>query len=249
MVARLLAVCLWLGLCGFTIVADAESNSWRETPYYYDSFNPAQTPWHPPPEKNIEEVFKRYQYVAIVYSDAGRKLAVSRYLKGQLADTTYWTRQADGSLQASGQTTAGAAEDASRSLYLEHCAACHGADRLGGAGPALLPANLGRLKQAAAADVIKNGRTATQMPPFGSQLSEAGIQQLVDLVYSMPAEPPVWDGDDIDASRAVLHAEGSLPDKPVFSADPLNIFMVVEAGDHHVTVLDGDRLQPFLPAG
>ena len=42
---------------------------------------------------------------------------------------------------------------------------------------------------------------------------------------------PVWDDDDLDASRTVLHAEGSLPDKPVFSADPLNVFMVAEAGD------------------
>ena len=40
----------------------------------------------------------------------------------------------------------------------------------------------------------------------------------------------------------MLYEPGSLSDKPVFSADPLNIFMVVEAGDHHVTVLDGDRL-------
>ena len=34
------------------------------------------------------------------------------------------------------------------SLYREHCAACHGADRLGAIGPALLPGNLKRLKQA-----------------------------------------------------------------------------------------------------
>ena len=33
-------------------------------------------------------------------------------------------------------------------LYAEHCAACHGADRLGGMGPALLPENLERLKRA-----------------------------------------------------------------------------------------------------
>jgi mono/diheme cytochrome c family protein len=203
-VARLLAVCLWLGLSGFTIVADAEPHNWRETPYYYDTFNPVQTPWHPPPEKNIEEVFKRYEYVAIVYSESGRQLAVSRYLKGQLADTTYWTLQQDDSLQGSGQSAVGVAEAATRSLYLEHCAGCHGTDRLGGAGPALLPANLGRLKQAAAVDVIKNGRLATQMPPFGSQLNETQIRQLVELVYSMPAEPPVWDSDDLDASRTVL---------------------------------------------
>jgi len=133
----------------------------------------------------------------------------------------------------------------SRPLYLEHCASCHGANRLGGAGPALLPANLGRLKQAAAADVIRNGRAATQMPSFGAQLSDTEIQQLVELVYSMPETEPTWDDDDINASRTLLHPDGSLPDKPVFTADPLNIFMVVEVGDHHITVLDGDRLQPL----
>jgi DNA-binding beta-propeller fold protein YncE len=31
----------------------------------------------------------------------------------------------------------------------------------------------------------------------------------------------------------------------VYSADPLNLFLVVEAGDHHVTVLDGDKLEPL----
>ena len=37
----------------------------------------------------------------------------------------------------------------------------------------------------------------------------------------------------------------ALPDKPVFSADPLNLFVVVESGDHHVTILDGDRFEPI----
>ncbi|MDH3407446.1 MAG: cytochrome C oxidase Cbb3, partial [Gammaproteobacteria bacterium] len=32
-------------------------------------------------------------------------------------------------------------------LYAQHCASCHGADRLGGIGPALLPENLGRIKR------------------------------------------------------------------------------------------------------
>jgi mono/diheme cytochrome c family protein len=228
------------------VLAAAEQQLWRETPYYYDTFNPVQTPWHPPSEKNIEEVFKRHEYFAVVYSDAGRQLAVSRYIKGQLADTSYWIRQADGSLQAALQTSVFSATGVtSRSLYLEHCASCHGVHRLGGAGPALLPANLGRLKKAAAAEVIRNGRPATQMPPFGPQLNETEIQQLVELVYAMPATQPVWDGDAIDASRTVLQTMGSLPDKPVFAADPLNVFMVVEAGDHHITVLDGDRLQPL----
>ena len=37
----------------------------------------------------------------------------------------------------------------------------------------------------------------------------------------------------------------ALPDKPVFYADPLNLFVVVESGDHHVTILDGDRFEPI----
>ena len=42
-------------------------------------------------------------------------------------------------------------------LYLQQCAACHGPDRLGGMGPALLPENLGRLKKAEAEQVIREG--------------------------------------------------------------------------------------------
>ena len=43
------------------------------------------------------------------------------------------------------QTSNGAA-----ALYQEHCSSCHGAGRLGGQGPALLPENLGRLGRKAA---------------------------------------------------------------------------------------------------
>jgi dihydro-heme d1 dehydrogenase len=31
----------------------------------------------------------------------------------------------------------------------------------------------------------------------------------------------------------------------VFQADPLNLFVVVELGDHHVTILDGDKFEPI----
>ena len=45
-------------------------------------------------------------------------------------------------------------------LYAAQCASCHGADRFGGTGPALLPENLERLRKPAAADTIANGRLA-----------------------------------------------------------------------------------------
>lgn len=130
--------------------------------------------------------------------------------------------------------------------YREHCAACHGAERLGAMGPALLPESLARLRRAEAARVIAEGRVATQMPGFGSTLSAEEIARLVDFLYSPVAPPPRWTEADIRASRIVHHAPGTLPDRPQFAADPLNLFLVVEAGDHHVTVLDGDRLEPIF---
>ena len=128
-------------------------------------------------------------------------------------------------------------------LYATHCASCHGADRFGGTGPALLPENLERLRKPAAAETIANGRIATQMPAFAATLARAEIDALVALVYAPPAQAPVWGAAEIAASRIVHYADGTLPDRPQFAADPLNLFVVVESGDHHASVLDGDKLE------
>jgi cytochrome c553/DNA-binding beta-propeller fold protein YncE len=131
-------------------------------------------------------------------------------------------------------------------LYQTHCASCHGADRLGGVGPALLPGNLERLRRPDALKTISDGRVATQMPAFSAKLSDEEIKQLADLIYTPLATTPAWAMDQIRASRIEYHRSGSLPDKPVFNADPLNLFVVVELGDHHATILDGDKLEPIM---
>ena len=128
--------------------------------------------------------------------------------------------------------------------YATHCAACHGVERLGGTGPALLPENLERLRQPAAAQTIREGRPATRMPAFGEKLGAADIDALVAFVYAPPAHAPTWDDDAIRASRIEHVKPGSLPAKRVFAADPLNLFVVVETGDHHATILDGDTFEP-----
>ena len=144
-----------------------------------------------------------------------------------------------------GVADARADEAAAKATYAEHCAACHGADRLGAMGPALLPDNLERLRRPAAEQVIADGRLATQMPAFGAKLSREQIKELVEHIYSAPASMPEWGMGEIAASHVMHHAAASLPDKPAFDADPLNLFVVVEAGDHHATILDGDRLEPL----
>ncbi|WP_407935908.1 cytochrome D1 domain-containing protein [Cupriavidus necator] len=129
-------------------------------------------------------------------------------------------------------------------LYSQHCAACHGADRLGGMGPALLPESLERLRAGELDRVLRDGRAATQMAGFSGTLAEADLQSLARWLRTAPAAAPQWDDGAIRASHIVHQAPGSLPARPVFSADPRNLFVVVEAGTHHITVLDGDRLAP-----
>jgi len=131
-------------------------------------------------------------------------------------------------------------------LYKDNCAECHHAQRLGGMGPALLPGNLKRLRNKAAVDVITNGRVATQMPAFIDKLSEADIKSLAEYIYTPPETLPVWGLDEINASHIIHNKASDLPDKPVFEVDDLlNLFLVVELGDHHVTLLDGDRMEPI----
>jgi cytochrome c553 len=135
-----------------------------------------------------------------------------------------------------------AAEDAK--VYRTHCASCHGENRLGGTGPALLPESLARIKPDAIAKTIAEGRPATKMPAFGHALAKDEIAALAKFVLTPLPEPPVWSEKEIAASRTAFGAAPPVT-APVFSADPLNLFVVVEAGDHHVTILDGDTFAPL----
>jgi cytochrome c553/DNA-binding beta-propeller fold protein YncE len=130
-------------------------------------------------------------------------------------------------------------------LYQQHCASCHGADRLGGMGPALLPDNLSRLKKPQAEDAIRNGRDATQMPAFTDILDSESITALADYIYRPPATTPNWGQTEILDSHLLPHPAGTLPDQPAYEADMMNLFLVVEIGDHHVTLLDGDKMEPI----
>lgn len=128
-------------------------------------------------------------------------------------------------------------------LYREHCVACHGEQRLGGMGPALLPESLQRVKPAEATAVIAQGRTATQMPGFADKLSAEQIGALSNWIYTPVTPAPTWNEAQIRASRSVVEGAAALPARPAWKADPMNVFLVVEGGDHHVSVVDGDRFE------
>ncbi len=146
------------------------------------------------------------------------------------------------SLLMLGLMTPAVAADATTAarLYTEICAACHGGDRLGAIGPALLPQNLGRMKKTEAKSVILHGRPATQMAGFHDQIPEDEIDALVDYIFQPPAVPPQWGMEQIRASYHRPIDPATLPAAPTHHSDPMNLFAVVESGDHHVSILDGD---------
>jgi mono/diheme cytochrome c family protein/DNA-binding beta-propeller fold protein YncE len=130
-------------------------------------------------------------------------------------------------------------------VFKQHCAVCHGENRLGGMGPALLPENLSRLRKPEAARVIRESRPGVQMPAFKPLLKDEVIAALVELIYTPLSPAPAWGEAEVRASRIVHFDAAALPARPQFAADPMNLFVVVEAGDHHATILDGDRLEPI----
>lgn len=86
------------------------------------------------------------------------------------------------------------------------------------------------------------------LPPFHAPQRGVGTH---GVEPAAPAEPVTlarnragFTQTDIRGSRIVHHDSASLPSQPapVFNGvDMMNLFIVVDAGSHHVTVFDGDR--------
>jgi len=129
-------------------------------------------------------------------------------------------------------------------IFAEYCAACHGADRLGGSGPALIPETLGRKGLQTVVAAISQGRPQTQMAAFGKQLTADQIAALAAYLRAPLPRVPEWREPEIAASR-IVNPDYVAAAAPTYDADPLNLFVVVETGDHHATILDGDRFEPL----
>lgn len=69
------------------------------TKYYFDDFNPELRPWTPGELRNIEEVFKNYQYVEIVLDADGRTMTVKQYVQGAPKEEARYRLSPEGILQ------------------------------------------------------------------------------------------------------------------------------------------------------
>ncbi len=90
--------CLFV-LSSATSAASLADKLVPETPYYFDSFDPAQQPWESGRNLNIEEVFKNYRYYEIVLDQNGSEITVSLYIRGDKAGSEKYLVLPDGSLR------------------------------------------------------------------------------------------------------------------------------------------------------
>jgi len=166
-----------------------------------------------------------------------------RFCLAGIAGAAISTTQAASSAGSADTAAPASTSIKAAALYQQHCAACHGEQRLGAMGPALLPESLSRLRKPEALRVIRDGRAATQMMGYAKQLKPEDIAALTDWIYTPVTPAPTWTNADIQASRLETAGWRSWPATPQWKADPMNLFVVVEAGDHHISLLDGDKLE------
>jgi nitrite reductase (NO-forming)/hydroxylamine reductase len=135
--------------------------------------------------------------------------------------------------------------------FRDSCSGCHGPNREGATGPALIPGRL-TANDDYYFDVIKNGKPGTVMPAWGAAgLSDEEIWSLVGFIRSEPsAEAVEWGIDQAAASRQVLVDEATLPASPTHDGNLDNLMLVTEREVQSIAVFDGDthRLLGHIPA-
>ncbi len=83
------------------------------------------------------------------------------------------------------------------------------------------------------------------MPAFSDKLSALDIDNLVKLIYQPLARIPEWGLNQMAETHVAYPSAPGGSAAPAHGADPLNLFVVVESGDHHATILDGDSFEPL----
>jgi len=125
-------------------------------------------------------------------------------------------------------------------VFRDSCGGCHGPNREGATGPALIPGRL-TSNDDFYFDIIKNGKPGTVMPAWGALgLSDEEIWALVGYMRSEPnAEEIQWEMEDIAPTRQILVEDSELPAEPTHSGDVDNLMLVTEREARSIAVFDG----------
>jgi plastocyanin/DNA-binding beta-propeller fold protein YncE len=126
-------------------------------------------------------------------------------------------------------------------VYGDSCGGCHGPQRQGATGPALIPARLSSNDEFYF-NTIKNGKAGTVMPAWGpAGLSDEEIWALVGYIRGEPQAKDVeWNEDQIKDSLTELIDEKTLRDEPEHKGNLDNLLLVTEREARRIAVIDGD---------
>ncbi len=126
-------------------------------------------------------------------------------------------------------------------FYADTCGGCHGPNREGGTGPALLPDRLAEGDEFYFS-TIKDGRPGTAMPAWGNiGVSDEEVWGLIGFIRSEPEASVIeWGLEDIAGTREVLVEESQLPDAPDHTGNLGNLMLVTERENRSIAAVDGD---------
>lgn len=131
--------------------------------------------------------------------------------------------------------------EATKNVYFDRCAGCHGLYRTGATGPEIGEARSIEIGTDGLAAMIRHG-TPGGMPNFGTAgiLTEDEITKLAAYLQLPPPEAPPLEMPEIQASWELMVPVASRPTAPQHSRDWENFFGVVLRDAGKIAIFDGD---------
>ncbi len=136
-------------------------------------------------------------------------------------------------------TLSPAAKEASKTIYFERCAGCHGILRKGATGKNLEPINSRKLGQSRLEKIISYG-TEGGMVNFDDILTKEEISNMATYVQMTPDIPPEWGMKDMLNSWKLVVKPEDRPKKQMNNVNLKNVFSVTLRDTGEVALIDGD---------
>lgn len=114
-------------------------------------------------------------------------------------------------------------------LYWDKCSGCHGVERQGGTGPALVPQRLADIDPGLLKGVINDGRPGTAMPPWEGTLTGEQVDELIGYILSPVEESALtWGIDDMCGNCVEVTPTDQLPATPTWGGKVEDLMVVIE---------------------
>ncbi|MDU8941857.1 cytochrome D1 domain-containing protein [Ovoidimarina sediminis] len=164
---------------------------------------------------------------------------------------------------AAAQELSEEAFEASKQLYFERCAGCHGVLRKGATGKSLLPVTKTKAADGTVAEggTLKLGQerleriiawgTEGGMNNFSDVMTEDEIRDMATYIMMEPPKPPEMSLEQMMATRKVYVEPEDYPTEPLHGRNWENFFVVIERDVGKVAVVDGDTKEVLahIPTG